>query len=330
MESHELPLVSIVIPVKDEGRFIERCLESIVAQDYPRDRIEVIVVDDSSSDGTRELAGNYAVFSFAAFRLIASTRVGTAAARNIGLDNATGTVIIPLIGHAELAPEYASLAVATLEDRDVDCVGGLVETRGRGVVGRAIALALSSRFGVGNAAFRVGGEGLVDTVAFGAYRREVFDTLGGFLEGEDAGEDDEFNYRLIEDGRAIYLNPSLRATYHARRSLSALAHQYRAYGRAKVAVLAAHPRLVQPRQLAPVALVGGLGAFSLAGVLLRRWRPLRLLLRAYSGFLAVATLAAVRRSPASAALMPGVVATVHISYGVGFLQGLASRMVGGR
>jgi succinoglycan biosynthesis protein ExoA len=323
MRADRLPLVSVVIPVKDEGRYIERCLESIAAQDYPRNQIEVIVVDDGSSDHTAELAGNYATFEWASFQVTGNLGRGTAAARNTGIRLARGEVIIQLIGHAELGREYISTAVATLQDKGVDCAGGVIETIGSGFVGKAIATALSSPFAVGNAAFRVGGRaGLVDTVAFGAYRKAVFERIGYFNEESDAGEDDELNYRLLDRGGSIYLNPALRSRYYSRATFDGLLRQYFAYGRAKAGVLAAHPRQVRLRQLAPPALVTALGAGVASGLVFGKWRPLRVLGRVYGGFLAVGTAVMALRNPAAAPLLPGTLAGIHLTYGTGFLKGL--------
>lgn len=317
----------MVIPVRNEGRFIEACLESLAAQDYPRARIEVVIVDDGSNDNSSELARHYGGFGWEAFRMIPNAGTGTAAARNTGVTNSAGDVIVQLIGHCALSPEYLSTAVATLNDRGVECVGGLITTVAAGATGSAIAAALSSPFGVGNARFRVGGpEGPVDTVAFGAYQRQVFSDIGLFALGDDAGEDDEFNYRLRDHGGTIWLTPRLRSRYFARGSLSELADQYFAYGRAKASVLAVHPRQAQPRQLAPGLLVLSLGLGSLIGVCFGQWRPLGLLLRSYGGFLAVGGLVLGLRRPRIGLLIPGVLATIHLAYGAGFLVGVCRRL----
>jgi GT2 family glycosyltransferase len=322
MRTERLPLVSLVIPVKDEGRYIERCLESIAAQDYPRNLVEVIVVDDGSSDHTRELAGNYSTFDWASFHVVANEGDGTAAARNTGIRLARGEVIVQLIGHCELAPDFVSTSVATLQDRDVECAGGVIETVGEGLVGQAIATALSSPFAVGNAAFRTGGEGYVDTVAFGAYRKVVFDRIGFYDENAESGEDDEFNYRLLDEGGSIYLNPAIRSRYFSRATFDGLLRQYFAYGRAKAGVLAKHPRQVRWRQLAPPSLLVGLGAGTVVGAVFGSWRPLRALARTYGLFLATGTAKLALRRPTVAPLLPGTLAGIHLAYGSGFLAGL--------
>ena len=330
MRTGQLPVVSIVVPVKDEGRYIEQLMESIAAQDYARSLIEVIVVDDGSTDHTAELAGHYATFDWSSFQVVKNRGQGTAAARNTGIAIAKGDVIMQLIGHCELAPDFVSTSVATLQDRGVECAGGVIDTIGEGLVGGAIATALSSPFGVGNAAFRTGGrEGLVDTVAFGAYRGEVFEKIGRFDEGAEAGEDDDLNLRLLDAGGSIYLNPEIRSRYYSRATLDGVLRQYFAYGQAKVAVLAAHPRQVRPRQLAPAALVAGLGLGLGAGLLTGKWRPFRALLRTYGSFLGIGAMGMALRRPAVGPLLPGIMAGIHLAYGAGFWAGVARLMRAG-
>jgi hypothetical protein len=182
---------------------------------------------------------------------------------------------------------------------------------------------MSSPFGVGGAAFRTGGAaGPVDTVAFGAFRRRVFDTLGPFREDIDAGEDDEYNYRLRDAGGVILLLPELRATYTVRGTLAALWRQYFAYGEAKPRVLRLHPAQTQLRQLVPAAFVTALAASS-AMTLAGRTAPLRALVSIYALATTVASITAgVRRGPS---LIPPMIAAfpcMHIAYGSGFIAGL--------
>ncbi len=251
------PFVSVLVPVRNEARYIERCLRSLAEQDYPRDRFEVLVIDGRSDDATRELVSHFAAESTLDVRLLDNPRRKTAAGLNRGLDEARGEVIVRVDGHATVAEDYLSRGVFALFDTGADCVGGVIEAVGDTRMGQAIAIAMSSRFGVGGVAFRVGGEGPVETVAFGAYRRDVFDRIGRFTEDIDKGEDDEFNYRLCDAGGRILLVPEMRAQYTVRGSLRGLARQYFGYGRAKPAVLARHPSQARTRQFAPAALVAG-------------------------------------------------------------------------
>ncbi len=213
------PFVSVLIPVRNEERYIERCLYSLAAQDYPRERFEVLVIDGRSTDHTREIVARFAAESTLDLRLIDNPRRKTAAGLNAGLAQARGDVIVRVDGHASVASDYLRRGVFALFDSGADCVGGVIESEGDTYAGRAIALAMSSRFGVGGVGFRVGGEGPVETVAFGAYRRDVFDRIGTFTEDIDKGEDDEFNYRLRDAGGLILLVPEMHARYTVRGDL---------------------------------------------------------------------------------------------------------------
>ena len=317
------PFVTVIIPVRNEERYVERCLYSIARQDYARDRIEVLVVDGRSDDRTQEIVARFAAESTLNVRMIDNPARKAAAAMNIGLSEASGNVVVRVDGHAALASDYLRRAVAGLEVSGADCVGGVLESEGETYVGRAIAAAMSSRFGVGGAEFRTGGAGgPVDTVAFGAYQRRVFDILGGFREDIDAGEDDEFNYRLRDAGGVILLLPELRATYTARSTLRALWRQYFAYGRAKPRVLHAHPAQVQPRQLIPAAFVATLATATISAIFGRK----RALIAVASVYTLAATTASlvltvqrgIRLFPATLAVFP----CMHIAYGSGFLAGL--------
>jgi cellulose synthase/poly-beta-1,6-N-acetylglucosamine synthase-like glycosyltransferase len=314
--------VSVLVPVRNEERYVERCLYSIASQDYPRERIEVLVLDGMSDDRTREIVARFEAESTLDLLLIENPRRLPAVAMNLGLHHARGDIIVRIDGHAAFAPDYVRRCVDALEREHADCAGGVLESEGDTFVGRAIAAALSSRFGVGGAAFRVGGAGRVDTVAFGAYRRDVFRRIGEFADDIERGEDDEFNYRLREAGGTIVLVPEARAAYTVRGSLGDLWRQYFGYGRAKAQVLSRHPRQVQPRQLVPAAFVaelayGGVRAAAGDGGLLKST------VRVYALSATIASLAlARRRGWRLLPPLPAVFTCMHVSYGLGFWAGV--------
>ena len=321
--TNEPPFVSILIPVRNEERYIERCLYAVAAQEYPRDRLEVIVMDGMSSDDTPQILRRFGAESTIDLRLLRNPARRTAPGLNIGLAAARGDIIVRVDGHAAIAIDFIHRSVDALLESAVDCVGGVVESDGDTCVGRAIAAAMSSRFGIGGAAFRTGGAGLVDTVAFGAYRRDVFDRIGGFAEDIEKGEDDEFNYRLLDHGGRILLAPEIRATYTVRGDLGGLCRQYFGYGQAKVEVLRRHSAQVRPRQLIPAAFVATLAASLFTSPHIG-WRPFGVLAGVYAGFVAVASLMlALRRSLTLLPPLPLALACLHVSYGIGFLTGLA-------
>ena len=322
------PFVSVLIPVRNEQRYIERCLESLAAQDYPPRRFEVIVIDGQSTDATQPLIARFASGSPLNLRLLQNPRRKPAFALNIGLAEARGEIVVRVDGHADVAPDFLSSSVAALERTGADCVGGVIESQGETYTGRAIALAMSSRFGVGGASFRVGGEGPVDTVAFGAYRRDVFRRIGNFAEDIDKGEDDEFNYRLLDAGGTIMLAPSIRARYSVRGSIAGLWHQYAGYGRAKPEVLRRHPSQARPRQLIPPAFVGAIGIAALAACA-GKARPLRALATVYAIAIAGASVAtAAKHGWRYLPMLPAAFACLHIGYGSGFIAGAIGLFAG--
>ncbi len=316
------PFVSVLIPVRNEERYIERCLYSLASQDYPRTQLEVLVIDGQSTDATKQVITRFAAESTLDVRLYQNPKRLPAPAMNIGLEQARGDVIVRVDGHAFVAPDFISRSVEALWQTSADCVGGVIASEGDTPLGEAIALAMSSRFGVGGAEFRVGGEGPADTVAFGAYRREVFDRIGGFVEDIDKGEDDEFNYRLLDAGGTIMLIPGIRAGYTVRGDLPGLWRQYFGYGKAKPDVLRRHPLQVRPRQFTPAIFVLAMAGASILWLL--GWKsPLRSLLRMYTLSATTASLVlAGQHGWKHLAVLPPIFACLHAAYGLGFVAGV--------
>lgn len=328
MRNGTKPLVSVLVPMRNEERHIEACLRSLAEQDYPRDRFEVLVIDGISSDRSRELAQRFAERGDIDVRLLDNPAKKTAPGLNIGLVHARGEVIVRVDAHVEVSPDFLSESIAALQETKADAVGGPIESVAEGLVGEAIALAMSSPFGVGNAHFRYSREPrYTDTAAFAAYRRDVFERIGGFAEDIDYGEDDEFNYRLGDYGGRIFLTPRIRSVYHTRSSLPALFRQYRAYGRAKVQVLRRHPAQARLRQFVPASFVGALAGLSLASPFLRpprRALPLVMCLYLVAAVAASLRIAS-RRGWRYAPVLPLAFACLHVSYGLGFLESLLSQ-----
>ncbi len=326
----DLPFVSVIVPMRDERRYIDRCLASLAAQDYPHDRFEVIVIDGASTDGSRELVESMRE-DVPNLRLLENRGKHTARGLNIGLAFARGEVVTRVDAHAAVAPDYLRQSVAALRRTGADVVGGPIETLGEGRVGETVALAVSSPFGVGNAVFRYSRrEQWTDTVAFPAYRRDVFDRIGPFGEIE-GGEDDEFHYRLRDAGGRILLTPAIHSTYYARSSYWELVRQYFGYGQAKVVVLSRHPRRTRLRQLVPSAFV--LALLILAGTAAFFGGLLMLPLAALVGGYVVASMGAsfvvARRSGwRHLVRLPFAYVCMHFAYGVGFLVGLVRRAFG--
>mgnify|MGYP001262302047 FL=1 len=320
-----LPLVSVIMPVRDEAAYIERSLGSVLAQDYPADRLEILVVDGMSHDGTRE----YVAAAQAArsnLRLLDNPRGIVPPGLNIGIAQARGDIIVRVDGHCEIAPDYVRRCVEHLLAGGVEAVGGPIETIGETEEAQSIALAMSSWFGVGGSAFRTINDRpmLVETVAFPAYTRETLRRLGPFDEELVRNQDDEYNYRLLKSGGRILLSPDIRSRYYSRGDLRKLWRQYYQYGFWKVRVMQKHPRQMRWRQFVPPAFVAALLGSSLFALF---FRPFRYLLAIILVLYATANLGAslllgrahgLRHVPQLLLIHP----ILHLSYGLGFLAGL--------
>ena len=324
----ETPLVSVVIPTRNEMRYIEGCLSSLAEQDYPADRLEVLVIDGGSEDGSRHWLETAATKTTPRMNLLDNPRHTTACGLNTGIRHAKGDVIIILGAHSEVAPDFVSQSVRALQETAADCVGGPIESVGRGLVGDTIAAAISSPFGVGNARFRYSQQaGYVDTVAFGAYRRDVFDRVGLFDEQLRRDVDDEFNYRLASAGGKLWLTPAIRSRYHARASFRSLFGQYWQYGRWKVEVAKRHPKQIRLRHVIPAVFLASLAA-SVALTLLHpsgKWL-LGLTAGIYGGSsLAASAQVARSRGWRLFPLLPLAFACLHFGYGLGSWWGMLRR-----
>ena len=320
------PFVSVLMPVRNEAGFISRSLRAALAQDYPPDRMEVLVADGRSTDGTRELIEALAE-RHPNVSLVDNPGKIVSAGMNAALRVAKGEIIIRVDGHCEIASDYVSCCVSHLVDDQADCVGGPLETVGETYTARVIAAAMSSTFGVGGSAFRIGVKEarFVDTVAFPGYRRETIERAGPLDEELVRNQDDEYNYRVRKLGGRILLSPDIQSRYYSRASLSKLWKQYFQYGYWKVRVMQKHPRQMQARQFVPALFVAALELLLLSAPF---FAVSKLLLAAtlltYVILSFAASISAVRKTDWHLLLLLPIVYTViHLSYGSGFLLGLA-------
>ena len=209
--------VSVIVPCLNEEKHIAECLDSIVANDYPKDKLEILVVDGGSTDKTRGIVKSYGE-QFSVIKLLDNPRVITPVAMNVGIRNAKGGIIIKMDAHSLYDKEYISKCVQHLEESGADNVGGVLQSvpAKDTLMAKAIAISLSHIFGAGGSYFRTGAAEPreVDTVAFGCYRKEVFKKIGLFNEKMEKIEDLELNYRLRRAGGKIMLFPDIRASYY--------------------------------------------------------------------------------------------------------------------
>jgi succinoglycan biosynthesis protein ExoA len=319
------PLVSVIMPVCNEEDFIERSLSSVLNQDYPGNKMEIIIADGMSKDKTREKIQNLKN-NHSNIRLIDNPKKIVPTGMNLAIKEAKGEIIVRVDGHCEIQPDYVRECVEALEDQRWDVMGGPIETIGETYTAKAIALAMSSIFGVGGSAFRTikDREMETETVPFAAYRKSLFENVGLFDEELVRNQDDEHNYRVREKGGRILLNPKIRSIYYSRGSLKTLWRQYFQYGYWKVRVMQKHPRQMQPRQYVPALFVSALIGLGILGFWFPAFHLALLFLMAL--YLAVNLLFSLRIALKNGIsylwIMPVIFAVLHISYGAGFLTGL--------
>lgn len=319
----DLPHVSVILPVRNEARHLPGTLGALLAGDYPAELMEVLVVDGGSTDGSRQLVADLAAGE-GRLRLLVNPAGTTPAGLNVGLHAARGEVIVRLDGHTQPAPDYIRSCVAALDRTGADAVGGHMVGRGETRFGRAVALATMSPFGAGDASYRLGGEGPVDTVYLGAWRRELFDRVGAFDEGLRRNQDYELCLRIREAGGTVWLDPAIRSTTVTRATSAALARQYFDYGTGRAATVARHPRSLRARQVVPALFVAAL-AVGMPAALVTSWarRVLALIIGVYVGVTTVvSTTIAARAGAGYLADLLLAFATMHLSWGVGFWVGL--------
>ena len=318
------PFVTVIMPIRNEADFIERAIRSILDNDYPAEKMEILVVDGMSDDGTREIAARLSKTDSRVMMLDNPKRIA-AAAMNIGLNAARGDLFIRIDGHVEIPADFITKSIRCLHEHPQAWVaGGYIKTVADSITGQAIAVAMKSPIGVGNSRFRLGDyEGWVDTLAFGTHHKWVVDRIGYFDEELVRNQDDEFNLRINLAGGKIWMSKAIQSTYFSRGSLRKLWKQYFQYGFWRIRTLQKHKRPASFRQLVPLLFVLSLLLPGLAGFL---WKPLWILLAIEAAFyvlgLVIGALDVGRKSGWQyAPLAPAVFAILHFAYGSGSLWG---------
>lgn len=321
----ERPLVSVIIPIRNEAATIGALLDGVLAQDYPADRLEVLVVDGDSSDDSAAVVDALARRD-PRVRLLHNPRRIVPTALNVAIRAARGAIVCRIDGHTRVATDYVRSGVEVLQRSGADNVGGPMRAVGGGWFGDAVAAATASRFGIGSY-FHYGTEECeVDTVYLGMWPRRVFERVGLFDEELVRNQDDEFNYRLRKAGGRVLLTPTMRSWYENRRTLTGLLRQYYQYGEWKVRVLQKHPRQMSWRHFVPPALVAAVAGLTLlSGVIAPAGGALRLLCGVYAAaVLGVATRLAWRRGVRACLATALALVSIHLAWGAGFLNGLVT------
>ncbi|MGE5760005.1 MAG: glycosyltransferase family 2 protein [Gemmatimonadota bacterium] len=317
------PLVTIVVPCRNEERYIVECLDSILACDYPPDRLEVLVVDGMSDDGTRTVLAEYAARN-PLVRVLDNPRRITPVALHLAIRAARGEVIVRMDAHVVYPRNYVSRLVAALDEFGADNVGAVLRTlpANQTAMAKAIAIGMSHPFGVGTSYFRIGTDQprWVDTIAFFCIRRATFDRVGMFDEELIRHQDGEFNARLIRSGGRILLIPDVVSYYYARATLRQVGRMFYQYGYFKPLVAKKLGRFMTVRQLIPPGFVLALVATAVAALL---WKPALLLFGLVAGSYAAVVLGsalqtAIKQGPAVGSALAAVLPVIHVSYGAGF------------
>lgn len=319
------PAVSVIIPVLNEERFLKQSVDAILNQNYSG-QFEIILALGPSKDKTniiaQELAKDQRV------KLVENPSGRTAAALNNAIKNSNFDIIVRLDGHAIVDSNYIKNAVKTLVESGADNVGGLMNAEGTNTFEKSVAAAMTSKFGVGNAPFHVGGKsGEVDTVYLGTFRKSALERVGYFDESFIRAQDWEMNYRIRKTGGKIWFNPDLVVSYRPRKNILQLAKQYFEYGQWRKQVTKNYPETVSIRYLAPPITVSGLIVgfvmvlFSKLldiGWLQIGWlAPMIYLTVILLGFFIIGS----KIGLLSRLYLLLVLPTMHLSWGVGFLKG---------
>lgn len=314
--------VSVILAVRNESTHIARCLSAVLAQEWPVERMEILVVDGESTDGAvdiiRSLPGSERI------ELLTNPARRQAAGLNLAIARARGDVIVRVDGHAQIAPDYVRRCVAALNETGAVCVGGRIEPMGLTPVGEVIAAVARTAFAVPGAFHVSQTAQYTDTVYMGAWPAAVLARSGGYDERLRANEDYELAYQLRKAGGRVYFSPAIRSTYFGRQTLAALAHQYFFYGIGKAQVLRIHPRSLRMRQLvAPLfvaLLASGLIVWYLGLVAQAIWLGTVLAYVALN--LGFSSSIALQERLSSVWLAFVAYLTIHVCWGIGFWAGL--------
>ena len=319
------PAVSVIIPVLNEERFLKQSVQAILNQNYSG-QFEIILALGPSKDQTNFIAQELAQDQ--RIKLVENPSGRTASALNNAIKNSNFDIIVRLDGHAIVDSSYIKNAVKTLLESGADNVGGLMKAEGTNAFEKSVAAAMTSKFGVGNAPFHVGGKsGEVDTVYLGTFRKSALERVGYFDESFIRAQDWEMNYRIRKTGGKIWFNPDLVVSYRPRKNILQLAKQYFEYGQWRKQVTKTYPETVSMRYLAPPVTVSGLIAgfvmVLFSKILDISWlqigwlAPMVYLTVILLSFLSIGS----KIGLLSRLYLLLVLPTMHLSWGVGFLKG---------
>ena len=316
--------ISFILPIKNEVETITSAIEAIINQTIINHfNYEILISDGCSTDGTLEIINSF-IQDNSNVHLIDNPQKIVSIGFNLALNKTKGDIIIRIDGHCEIPPDYLENCITLLENKNVDIVGGIIDTISPGIVGTAISIAQSSPFGVGGVKFRsvdLDEGSYVDTLAFGAHSREIFECIGGYDEEMICNQDDEFNHRVLQAGKKIWMDPSIKTKYFSRSTFSRLFKQYFNYGLYKIRGIQNRGGIVSIRHLIPSTFIVALIFTLIIGFFLQSpWISFSV------GFLyLIFNLSASIFSTSSISVIPLISLafwTLHLGYGLGFIWGL--------
>ncbi|MGP3922220.1 glycosyltransferase family 2 protein [Streptomyces sp. 8N616] len=325
------PAVSVIMPVLNEERHLRTSVRHILEQEYAGE-LEVVIALGPSTDRTDELAAEL-VREDARVHTVPNPTGRTPAALNAAIKASRHPVVVRVDGHGMLSPDYIATAVRLLDETGAQNVGGIMHAEGENDWERAVAAAMTSKIGVGNAAFHTGGEaGPAETVYLGVFRREALEQQGGYNEEFIRAQDWELNFRIREAGGLIWFSPELKVSYRPRPTVRALAKQYKDYGRWRHVVARYHEGSINLRYLAPPTALAAITVGLVVGAAVTPWAfavP-----AGYLAAIAAGSVPAGRGLPVKARLrIPVALVTMHMSWGWGFLtspRSLAKKVIASR
>jgi succinoglycan biosynthesis protein ExoA len=325
-DDHEDELVTVIMPARNEEQAIGAALDSVLGQTYRH--LQFVVIDGGSTDGTRSIIEQRQEQD-PRIEVLSNPVPSIPISLNVGLGAARGRWLVRVDAHSTVPPTYVADLVARLREGTWAGVGGIKPGVGVTPAGRAIAAAMSSRFGVGNSRYHYAtSEVEVDHLPFGAYPVDLLREMGGWDESLAANEDYELDYRLRQAGGRLLLDPRVVIGWHCRQSVPDLYRQYVRYGKGKADVAVLHPRSLSARHAAAPMLVAWLGLAALRG----RRHPAQavLMLAPYAAGVAVATRQTRRalQDDREWVHLPGAFVAMHVGWGYGFWAGLIRRLLG--
>ncbi len=323
-----LPSVSVVIPCRNEEKTIHLVLDAIRAQSYPIELLQVVIADGLSEDRTRqEIAAFTNAHPDLGLLVVDNPKRIIPAGLNLAIKASKGDIIVRMDAHSIPNPDYIARCVDALEKGIAQNIGGVwdIQAGTDSWIARSIAEAAGNPLAVGDAHYRFTDKAdYVDTVPYGAYKRELFEQVGFFDETLLANEDYELNTRVIQSGGKIWLDPQIRCVYYARPNLRALSKQYFGYGYWKFQMLKRYPETLRWRQALPPAFLLGLAGTLLVGIF---WKPSLYLFAGVLGlYLLILLINSIhitikKRDILMLIGIPLAILTMHFSWGAGFIAG---------